>query len=102
MWPAVGAKASEVDRQMWRNKFQETTEKWGASFVKGPESGGQAFKTEKRIKGNFACKHTIVGLNLMIYSTFSASMLKFQLFLNFCLKSGGQKHSPPPPHTHTY
>jgi hypothetical protein len=51
---------------------------------------------------SFTCKHQFVGLNLMIYSTFSASMLKFQLFLSKCLpkKWRWAKTYPRPPSMH--
>jgi len=45
--------------------------------------GGEAFITDKPKKGHLISKYTFIALNLAFYCTLSASMLKFQLFINF-------------------
>lgn len=55
---------------------------WGTNFRRRPESGVQAFITDKPKKDHFVSKYTFIALNLAFYCTLSASML-FQLFINF-------------------
>ena len=68
----VGVKPQEITGKWEINPQNITGEREGASF-----QNQQATK-----KSNLASKHTFVALNLVLYSTFSAYMLKFQLLLN--------------------
>jgi hypothetical protein len=44
---------------------------------------------DKQKKSHVAFKHSFVALNLVIYCTFSADLLKFQMFLDFFPKEVG-------------
>ena len=46
-------------------------------------AGGASFQNRQATpKSNLASKHTFVALNLVLYCTFSAYIIKFQLLLN--------------------
>ena len=87
----------------YEDKLLRWTEKWGGGKLlrraakwgegQGDRKLGQAFLTDKQKKGNSASKHTFIATNLLIYCTFSASMLKVQLFLH-CLPKKVRTHAP--------
>ena len=63
--------------------------KWGQVSRNDRVVGMQ--QTEKQIKLiSLVSKHTFVGYNLVLYCTFSASMLKFQLLLSYMYSSWTQ------------
>lgn len=74
-----------VDRKV-RGQTLGMTWNWGGLWrcPKSVGRGGASFQNWKARTGHLASKYTLLALILVIYSTFSASVLKFQLFL-ICL-----------------